>query len=42
VEEGEEAGVAEFPPEPPPIEVGEGDEELGHRALLAAEENDES
>ena len=41
VEEDEEAGMAELLPEPPPVEVGECDEEVGHRALLAAEEIEE-
>jgi hypothetical protein len=38
MEEHEETGVAELDPEAPPIEVGEGEEELGHRGVLAAEE----
>jgi len=42
VEESEEAGVAELQPEAAAIEVREGDEEVGHRALLAAEEIQEA
>jgi two-component system, NtrC family, response regulator AlgB len=38
VEEGEEARVTEVDPEPPAVEVGEGDEEVRHRVVLAAEE----
>ena len=34
--------MAKLQPEPAPIEVREGDEEVGHRALLAAEEIEEA
>ncbi|HEU4383319.1 MAG TPA: hypothetical protein VFR85_07410 [Anaeromyxobacteraceae bacterium] len=38
VKEEEEAGVAEVLPELPAIEVGEGQEEVGHRRVLAPEQ----
>jgi hypothetical protein len=41
VEEVEEVRVAQLLPEPPPIEVGERDEKVGERGVLAAEEGGE-
>jgi hypothetical protein len=42
MQEDEEAGVAEFLPEPLPVKVCEGDEEIGHRRLFPAEEVEEA
>src|SRR6202022_3134243 len=41
VEEVEEAGISELRPAPAPVEVRESNEEIGHDAVLAAEEIDE-
>ena len=37
----EEARMAQFPPEPPPVEVCEGHQEIGHGALLVAQQGRE-
>jgi len=42
VEEVEEAGISQLRPAPAPIEVRESNEEIGHGAVLAAEEIGES